>query len=204
MVFMALNPLRHRDFRLLWAGWVLSTTAGWVFQVVSMWLIFELTDSPLMLGVSGIFGSVPFLITSLYGGAFADRLNRRKLLATIAMYTHNHAAVDEFYQKVIGMRRMTGNTLNQTGKQNPSRGHINDGVIGLAVLSRYAGQQSGMDHYGFKVENLAQAQSCLAALAEASPPSASGKFVGGNGKKNEEDFHAAVSANTSSPTRTAC
>jgi len=79
---MRLGPLKHRDFRLLWLGWVLSTTAGWVFQVVSMWLIFELTDSPLMLGVSGIFGSVPFLITSLYGGAFADRLNRRKLLAT--------------------------------------------------------------------------------------------------------------------------
>lgn len=77
---MRIGPLKHRDFRLLWLGWVLSTTAGWVFQVVSMWLIFELTDSPLMLGVSGVFGSVPFLITSLYGGAFADRFNRRNLL----------------------------------------------------------------------------------------------------------------------------
>ncbi len=45
-----------------------------------MWLIFELTDSPFMLGVSGIFMSVPFLITSLYGGAFSDRFDRRKLL----------------------------------------------------------------------------------------------------------------------------
>ncbi len=79
---MWIGPLKHRDFRLLWTGWVLSTTAGWVFRVVSMWLIFELTDSPLMLGVSGIFMSVPFLITSLYGGAFADRLDRRKLLLT--------------------------------------------------------------------------------------------------------------------------
>ena len=72
----------------------------------------------------------------------------------IAMYTHNHAAVDQFYQQVFGLRRMTSNTLDETGKQNASRGHISDGVIGLAVLSRYAGMQSGMDHYGFEVEDI--------------------------------------------------
>lgn len=77
---MGIGPLRHRDFRLLWTSWVLSTTAGWVFRVVSMWLIFELTDSPFMLGVSGLFMSVPFMITSLYGGALADRFDRRQLL----------------------------------------------------------------------------------------------------------------------------
>ena len=72
----------------------------------------------------------------------------------IAMYTHNHAAVDNFYQKVFGMRRMTSNTLDETGKQSANRGHISDGVIGLAILSRYAGMQSGMDHYGFEVEDI--------------------------------------------------
>jgi catechol 2,3-dioxygenase-like lactoylglutathione lyase family enzyme len=72
----------------------------------------------------------------------------------IAMYTHNHAAVDRFYQTVFGMRRMTSNTLDETGKQNPNRGHISDGVIGLAILSRYAGMQSGMDHFGFEVEDI--------------------------------------------------
>jgi len=67
----------------------------------------------------------------------------------VAMYTHNHAVVDKFYQTVFGMRRMTSNTLDEGGKQNAGRGHISDGVIGLAILSRYAGMQSGMDHYGF-------------------------------------------------------
>ena len=57
-----------------------------------------------------------------------------------------------FYQTIFGMRRMTSNTLDETGKQNTGRGHISDGVIGLAILSRYAGMQSGMDHYGFEVE----------------------------------------------------
>ena len=72
----------------------------------------------------------------------------------IAMYTHNHAVVDKFYQTIFGMRRMTRNTLDESGKQNTNRGHISDGVIGLAILSRYAGMQSGMDHYGFEVDDI--------------------------------------------------
>jgi predicted enzyme related to lactoylglutathione lyase len=72
----------------------------------------------------------------------------------VAMYTHNHSAVSNFYQTVFGMKRMTTGTVDETGKQNPNRGHISDGVIGLAVLPRYAGIQSGMDHYGFAVEDL--------------------------------------------------
>lgn len=75
-----MGPLRHRDFRLLWFGWILGATGSWVHQVASMWLILELTNSPLMLGLSGVFMSVPFLITSLYGGALADRMDRLRLL----------------------------------------------------------------------------------------------------------------------------
>ena len=72
----------------------------------------------------------------------------------VAMYTHHHSGVSNFYQTVFGMKRMTSGTVDETGKQNPHRGHISDGVIGLAVLPRYAGIQSGMDHYGFEVEDI--------------------------------------------------
>jgi MFS family permease len=75
-----MGPLHHRDFRLLWIGWVLGATGSWVHQVATMWLILELTDSPFMLGLSGLFMSVPFLVTSLFGGALADRMDRRRLL----------------------------------------------------------------------------------------------------------------------------
>ncbi len=77
---MKLGPLRYRNFRLIWTSWTLAATASWVHQVVTNWLIFELTDSPFMLGLNGIFTSIPFLITSLYGGALADRMDRRKIL----------------------------------------------------------------------------------------------------------------------------
>ncbi|MPZ76327.1 MAG: hypothetical protein GEU77_07365 [Deltaproteobacteria bacterium] len=72
----------------------------------------------------------------------------------IAMYTHNHGAVTNFYQTLFGMRRMTSGTVDETGKQNANRGHISDGVIGMAILPRYPGIQSGMDHYGFEVSDI--------------------------------------------------
>lgn len=72
----------------------------------------------------------------------------------IAIYTHSHDAVAGFYQTIFGMKRMTSGTVDESGKQNPNRGHISDGVIGMAILPRYAGIQSGMDHYGFEVEDL--------------------------------------------------
>ena len=84
----------------------------------------------------------------------------------VAMYTHKHAAVDRFYQTAFGMRRMTTNTLDETGKQNAERGHISDGVIGLAILSRYAGMQSGIDHFGFEVSDIKE---CVRRLEQHYP-----------------------------------
>ena len=84
----------------------------------------------------------------------------------VAMYTHCHAAVDKFYQSVFGMRRMTSGTLDETGKQNAGRGHISDGVIGLAILSRYASMQSGIDHYGFEVNEIKE---CVQRLKQHYP-----------------------------------
>jgi hypothetical protein len=52
----------------------------------------------------------------------------------------------------------------------------------------YRGLREGLDHFGFKVEDMEKAKADLAALTETAPPAPSGQFVGGNGKKNEEDF----------------
>ncbi len=72
----------------------------------------------------------------------------------LAMYTHDHGAVTNFYQTVFGMKRMTSGTVDESGKQNANRGHISDGVIGMAILSRYSGIQSGIDHYGLEVTDI--------------------------------------------------
>src|SRR5438445_10339842 len=63
----------------------------------------------------------------------------------LALYTENQDGMAAFYQKVFGMKRIT-RSFN-----DPNRGHISDGVIGLAVLNRRPGFAAALDHFGFEV-----------------------------------------------------
>ena len=44
------------------------------------WILYELTNSPLLLGLSGVFRALPVIVLGLFGGAIADRVPRRPLL----------------------------------------------------------------------------------------------------------------------------
>ena len=65
-----------------------------------------------------------------------------------AIYTQNTAAMIAFYEKILGMRRIT------TAVTENNRGHISDGLIGLAVLARRPGIPGGLDHFGFEVDDI--------------------------------------------------
>jgi MFS family permease len=73
--------LRHRDFRLLWLGQLISQ-AGTTMQVVAInWHISVLTNyNPLALGLVGLSRVVPIIFFSLAGGAVADAHDRRKVM----------------------------------------------------------------------------------------------------------------------------
>ena len=75
-----LSPLRHRDFRLFWTGLLLSSVGSQFTQVAMAWQIYELTNSPLQLGLIGLARAVPQMFILLFGGLLADALNRRKLM----------------------------------------------------------------------------------------------------------------------------
>jgi len=75
-----LSPLRHRDFRLFWIGLLLSSVGSQFTQVAMAWQIYELTNSPLQIGLIGLARAVPQMIIMLFGGLLADAMNRRKLL----------------------------------------------------------------------------------------------------------------------------
>ena len=72
--------LRIRDFRLLWASTLLYSLATGMEQVSVGWLIFELTGSPLMVGVGAAARMLPFFLLGLVSGAIADRWDRRLLV----------------------------------------------------------------------------------------------------------------------------
>jgi len=75
-----LSPLRHRDFRIFWIGLILSSVGSQFTQVAMAWQIYELTNSPLQIGLIGLVRAVPQMIILLFGGLLADAMNRRKLM----------------------------------------------------------------------------------------------------------------------------
>jgi MFS family permease len=75
-----LSPLRNRDFRLLFAGTLVSHTGDIVQSMAQSWLVFQLTHSALKLGVIGFCQLLPRLILGAIGGVFVDRFDRRRLL----------------------------------------------------------------------------------------------------------------------------
>lgn len=76
----ALTVLRHRDFRLLWLGQLVSSTGQMMQTVTLAWHMFSLTDSTFQVGLLAFAGFVPFLVLSFVGGAVADRINRKKVI----------------------------------------------------------------------------------------------------------------------------
>jgi MFS family permease len=69
--------LRHREFRLLWAGQAATAMALWMDQVVRGWLMYELTNSPIQLGLVHGIQALPILVLSPIAGSVADRYPRK-------------------------------------------------------------------------------------------------------------------------------
>ena len=76
------RAFRYRDFRLMWVGACLSTIGTFVQQFAQSWLVYDLTKDPFYLGLDLFLGQLPIIMFSLFGGVFADRLDRRKMLLT--------------------------------------------------------------------------------------------------------------------------
>src|SRR5882762_1458048 len=78
----AFSSLRHRDFRLLWMGQIVSVTGSQMQLAAINWHIYLLTRSPLALGLVGACRAIPIILCSLLGGVVADVIDRRRLMMT--------------------------------------------------------------------------------------------------------------------------
>ena len=75
-----LAALGYRDFRLFWTGLLISNIGSWMQMTATNWLLYQLTNSPVLLGLNGIFRAVPAIGLGVISGTFADRYDRRKLM----------------------------------------------------------------------------------------------------------------------------
>jgi MFS family permease len=75
-----LVALRERNFVLYVVGQFTSQLGSWIEMTAVSWILYEMTNSPLLLGLSGLFRAAPMITLALFGGAIADRVPRRLLL----------------------------------------------------------------------------------------------------------------------------
>src|SRR5262249_1793042 len=77
---VAFAALKHRNFRLLWSGNLISQTGDWMDNVAFSWLVYSMTHSSVALAMVNVFRAVPILALTLFAGVLADRFERRKVL----------------------------------------------------------------------------------------------------------------------------
>ncbi len=123
-----LRSLRHRNFRLLMTGALVSSSGDFMQNVAQSWLVWHLSQSPVAIGVIAVFDTLPRLLVGAVGGAIADRFDRRRVLVitqSLAMLQAFaywllvefegielwHIALLAFFLGVV-------NTINQTARQS--------------------------------------------------------------------------------------
>ena len=78
--FDSFSSLRHRNYRLLWLGNLVSNTGDWMDQIALNWLVITIRGNPFDLALLNLFRATPILAFTLLGGAVADRMDRRRML----------------------------------------------------------------------------------------------------------------------------
>ena len=79
----ALTALRHRNFRLIWVGLLLSFTGSFMQNAALLWhvsLLVAPDQKGLALGAVGLVRVIPIIIFSMISGVVADAWDRRKLM----------------------------------------------------------------------------------------------------------------------------
>ena len=74
------SSLRNRDFLFLWLGMVAMMGGMQMQMLASGYLVYDITESASLLGVVGAASAVPMLGFALFGGALADRMDRRRMI----------------------------------------------------------------------------------------------------------------------------
>ncbi len=79
---MSLVPaaLRSRNYQLFFIGQGISLIGTWITQLATVWLVYQLTGSALMLGFVSFISQIPNLLFGPFGGLIVDRSNRKHLL----------------------------------------------------------------------------------------------------------------------------
>ncbi|PJA17791.1 MAG: MFS transporter [Elusimicrobia bacterium CG_4_10_14_0_2_um_filter_56_8] len=77
---LMLRAFKYRNYRLFFGGQIISLIGTWMQSVALSWLVYRLTGSTLLLGITGFASQAPSLLLVPFSGPAADRFDRRKIL----------------------------------------------------------------------------------------------------------------------------
>jgi len=77
----------YRNYRLYFIAQVVAITGRWLMMVVMGWLVYEMTKSAFMVGVSTALVSIPTLFFGLFGGVIVDRISSKKKILYVTQGT---------------------------------------------------------------------------------------------------------------------
>lgn len=78
-----MRALAHRNFRLYFTGQAISILGSWIQQVALAWLVYRLTGSAALLGITAFCGLIPQLVVGPLAGAWIDKHDKRKWLVGV-------------------------------------------------------------------------------------------------------------------------
>jgi MFS family permease len=122
------RALRHRNFKLFFAGQSISVIGTWMTRLATSWLVYRLTHSALLLGVVGFSGQIISFVLGPFAGVWVERLNRRNLLVwtqaaaavqSLALAALTLAHVINLWE-IIALSALQGliNSLDMPGRQS--------------------------------------------------------------------------------------
>jgi MFS family permease len=74
------RAFRHRNYQLFFAGQLISLTGTWIQMVAESWLVFRLSGSSTLLGLSAFAAQIPVFLFATIGGTVADRVDRHRII----------------------------------------------------------------------------------------------------------------------------
>ncbi|HEX2931083.1 MAG TPA: MFS transporter, partial [Candidatus Binatia bacterium] len=123
-----LRSLRHRNFRLLLEGALISSAGDFMQNVAQSWLVWHVSKSPVAIGVVAFFDTLPRLLVGALGGAIADRFDRRRVLmitqtaamiqAIIYWLAVEFEVIQLWHIAALAFFLGVVNTINQTARQS--------------------------------------------------------------------------------------
>ena len=179
--------MNYYNFRLYFFGQAISLIGTWMQRIAVSWLVFDLTHSAFILGLTGFAGQIPMLFLSPYAGAYVDRHSRYRTLlitqiasmvqagalAVIVLAGYYHVAGIIFLSFLLGVinafdtpaRQSLMIVLVRDKKDLPNAIALNSSMVTLARLAGPAAAGILLSSFGEGVCFLLNFLSFLAVIA---------------------------------------